>query len=222
MENLSDKYQFKLEAQPIGFFETPIAYGRLKEGENLLKDLESVIRQNQKQSAGVTRSNIGSWHSDTDMMQWGGDAAKKLADTAVSIAKRMSHFNESQVERFDWTVSMWANITPKEGLNHMHAHPGNLWAAVLYLDMGNEPDSEQEAGGAFYIEDPRFPMAAMHNTGFRMKDSNGNTQQYQVELNLERGNLIVFPAWLRHGVRPYHGNRERISIALNIDALPKY
>ena len=103
----------------------------------------------------------------------------------------------------------------------MHAHPGNLWAAVLYLDMGLVPTSQADEGGTFYVEDPRFPMAAMHNAGFRMKDVNGKQQAFQVDLNLREGNLVVFPAWLRHGVMPYRGTGERISVALNIDAVPK-
>ena len=64
-------------------------------------------------------------------------------------------------------------------------------------------------------------MAAMHNTGFRMKDVNGKQQAYQVDLNLQEGDLVVFPAWMRHGVRIYRGAGERISVALNIDAIPK-
>jgi len=54
-----------------------------------------------------------------------------------------------------------------------------------------------------------------------MRGGDGLPQKYQVELKLARGNLIVFPAWLRHGVRAYLGNRERVSVALNIDALPR-
>jgi hypothetical protein len=27
--------------------------------------------------------------------------------------------------------------------------------------------------------------------------------------------LFVFPSWLQHGVRPYKGTHERISIAIN-------
>ena len=102
----------------------------------------------------------------------------------------------------------------------MHAHPGNLWAAVLYVDMADEPEvvSDKDVGGALYIEDPRFPLCAMHNTAVRMTGVDGQPQQYQVDLKLKRGNLLVFPAWLRHGVRPYAGARERISIAMNIDA----
>lgn len=205
----------------MGVFETPIAYGRLTEGEPLLNDLESVIRSHMKKDEGVSRSNIGSWHSDTGMLEWGGTAATKLAEAAISIAKRMSHFLEGSAEGYDWFVRMWANVTPAGGMNLLHVHPGNLWAAVLYLDMGDCESFDDDVGGAFFIEDPRFPMAAMHDTSLRMVGTDGKPQQYQIEFNLERGNLIVFPAWLRHGVRPYTGTRERISIAINIDARRK-
>ena len=85
--------------------------------------------------------------------------------------------------------------------------------------MGNEPgESEREIGGHLYLEDPRFPIVAMRDTSFRMMGVNGQPQQYETEIQLQRGNLVVFPAWLKHGVRPFKGKRERISIAMNIDA----
>jgi hypothetical protein len=61
-------------------------------------------------------------------------------------------------------------------------------------------------------------MAEMRDTSFRMMGVNGQPQQYESEIQLQRGNLIVFPAWLRHGVRPFRGKRERISVAMNVDA----
>lgn len=221
MQNYDNTPPLKVEAQHLGFFETPVAYTRLKDAAQLLLDLEEAIRSNKANSEGIHRSNIGGWHSDTNMMNWGGSAAVKLADTAIKICKRLSHFKESSVDDHDWTTRMWANVTSAGGLNQAHAHPGNLWAAVLYLDLGAEPESSTDSGGAFYIEDPRFPMAAMHNTAARLMGVNGQPQQYEVEFNLEPGNLLIFPAWLRHGVRPYTGSRERISIAMNIDAIKK-
>lgn len=186
-----------------------------------MKDLEASITQNQAASAGLNRSNIGGWHSDTDMLNWGGSAARKLADTATKICKRLSHFQESSADGYNWSVRMWANVTENGGLNQAHAHPGNLWAAVLYLDLGDEAGDDLDVGGAFYIEDPRFPMAAMHNTAARLIGCDGQPQKYEVEFNLERGNLLVFPAWLKHGVRLYTGKRKRISIAMNIEAIKK-
>jgi len=210
------------KVQPLGLFETPLAYGNLTDGDALISELERLIRQRKDQSPGLARSNIGGWHSDTDMLEWGGQPAQKLAQTAINIAKRMSHFQDSSVADREWLVRMWANVTPAGGLNHLHSHPGNLWAAVLYIDMGYETEQESSnAGGSFYLEDPRFPMAAMRDTAFRMRGADGEPQQYQTEIELQRGNLIVFPAWLRHGVRLYTGDRERISIAMNIDAVRK-
>ena len=210
------------KVQPLGLFETPLAYGNLTDGDALISELERLIRQRKDQSPGLTGSNIGGWHSDTDMLEWGGQPAQKLAQTAINIAKRMSHFQDSSVADREWLVRMWANVTPAGGLNHLHSHPGNLWAAVLYIDMGYETEQESSnAGGSFYLEDPRFPMAAMRDTAFRMRGADGEPQQYQTEIELQRGNLIVFPAWLRHGVRPCTGKRERISVAMNIDAVRK-
>ena len=210
------------KVQPLGLFETPLAYGNLTDGDALISELERLIRQRKDQSPGLARSNIGGWHSDTDMLEWGGQPAQKLAQTAINIAKRMSHFQDSSVADREWLVRMWANVTPAGGLNHLHSHPGNLWAAVLYIDMGYETEQEsRNAGGSFYLEDPRFPMTAMRDTAFRMRGADGEPQQYQTEIQLQRGNLIVFPAWLRHGVRLYTGNRERISVAMNIDAVRK-
>ncbi len=218
MSAINNPYALRVEAQHLGLFETPITYSTLHDAEPMLADLAAAIAAKRSGHTGVSRSNIGSWHSDTDMLDWGGAAAIKLAETAISIAKRMSHFLEGSAESYNWYVRMWANVTPRGGLNHIHAHPGNLWAAVLYLDMG---DDDSDAGGALYLEDPRFPMAAMHDTSLRMLGVNGLPQKYEVDLKLQRGNLVVFPAWLRHGVRQYNGHRERVSIAMNIDARRK-
>lgn len=228
MEPKDRDYDFKVEARPIALFETPVAYGKLNGGEDLLLDLEKSIREKMATEKGVRRSNVGGWHSESDMTAWGGTAAGRLADTAINVAKRMSHFLESSSSDYDWVVKMWANVTPQGGLNEAHVHPGNLWAAVLYIDLGGDEGERSklgaensDCGGEFFVEDPRFPMNTMRNTAFRLLGVDGRPQQLQSSFNLQRGSLLVFPAWLRHGVRTYTGTRERITIAMNIDARQK-
>jgi uncharacterized protein (TIGR02466 family) len=209
-------YTYRVRAAPRPFFETPVAVAKLDGADRMLDDLEDAIRARMAMDPGLKRSNHLGWHSDTRMLSWGGAAAKKLSETAIEVAKRMSHFKETAPEDMDWTVSMWANVSAAGALNQLHVHPQNLWAAVLYLDLGS--GDGEDVGGALYLEDPRFPMSAMHNTAFRFAGMDGRPQDYQPNLHPQRGDLIVFPAWLRHGVRPYTGPRERISIAMNIDA----
>ena len=88
--------------------------------------------------------------------------------------------------------------------------------------MGHKTEQDsRDAGGNSYLEDPRFAMAVMRDAAFRIRGVDGQPQQYQKEIQLQRGNLLLFPAWLRHGVRPYSGEGERITIAINIDAVGK-
>ena len=52
------------KVQPLGLFETPLAYGSLTDGDALISELKSLILQRKDQSPGLERSNIGGWHSD--------------------------------------------------------------------------------------------------------------------------------------------------------------
>lgn len=215
----------RVQAQKGALFETPIVTAKLTGGEGMMKALEEVSRQRMAEDpGGLKRSNVGGWHSDTHMVEWGGPPARALADKAIALARRLSAFANASHDDFDWWAQMWVNISGPGASNHLHIHPGNLWSAVLYLDMGGDGeagDDVSQCGGHFYFEDPRFPIAMMHNTRFRFVGEDGQPQPVQPEIRTQRGDLIMFPAWLRHGVRPYHGSRERISIAINVDAIPR-
>jgi uncharacterized protein (TIGR02466 family) len=206
----------RVRAAQIGLYETPILHGRLADAAALTAALRTAILDRYAAAPSLARSNVGGWHSATDMLDWGGPAAVALADTAVKMAKRASHFDGRDAATVEWTVKMWANVSPPGALNMSHAHPGVLWAAVYYVDMGTPP-AEGEAGGELFFEDPRFPVPFMRLPGFRLIGIDGQPQPVERRLPTEAGDLILFPAWLRHGVRPHLGTGDRISIAMNID-----
>jgi uncharacterized protein (TIGR02466 family) len=198
----------RVRAEQHGLFETSILHGRLSDAGPMTEALEAAIRARMAEDPGLDRSNVGGWHSRTDMLDWGGPAAAKLADIAVKMAKRMSHFDGAEPL---WSVRMWANVSPPGALNMSHAHPGVLWAAVYYVAAG-----EADAGGELYLEDPRFPVPQMTLPGFRAIGADGVPQNVDHRIAPQRGDLILFPAWMRHGVRPCRGSGERISIAMNL------
>jgi uncharacterized protein (TIGR02466 family) len=206
----------RVKAHRIALFETPVVTATIDDAEPMIAALSAAIQKQRVAHPGVQRSNEGGWHSATDMLDWGGPAARTLADAALRTAKRMTAFASGGAESLDWTVAMWANVSPPGALNHLHAHPGNVWAAVFYVDIGDEA-----GGGALYLEDPRFPMSAMRAPGLHMIGVDGKAQRAQADVDIATGQLVVFPAWLRHGVRRYTGKRDRISIAMNIDVTEK-
>ena len=154
------------------------------------------------------------------MLDWGGDAAYQVADAAVRMAKRMIHFAEpAGADAYDWLIQMWANVSGPGSANLTHTHPGNALAYVFYVDFGG--GAGENTGGEFFLEDPRFPMTAMHPPALGRRGSDGNPQRNVMNFRHEPGDLIMFPARMRHGLLAYRGTRERISIAINVDAQRK-
>lgn len=206
----------RVKANLLGLYETPVLHGQVADAPALCAALKASIVQRRAARAGLSRSNVGGWHSESDMLDWGGEPARRLADAAVRAAKRLSFFDGRAPDSYEWSVRMWANVSPAGALNMSHSHPGVLWAAVYYVDMG-EPPAGGEPGGELFFEDPRFPVPFMRLPGFRLVGTDGQPQPVERRLKTEAGDLVVFPAWVRHGVGPHRGTGDRISVAMNID-----
>ena len=217
---MAEYTEMRAQATRQGLFETPIVLCKLQNADKFISDMKDVVLDKMAKHPGVGRSNVGGWHSDVDMLVWGGAPAQKLAETAISVAKKMSLFPGGNHDDYHWLCQMWANVSGRGASNHVHVHPGNIWSGACYIDLGGA-DENPDLGGAFYFEDPRFPIANMHNTRFRFANADGTPMQVMPEVRPSPGEILIFPAWLRHGVKPYLGDGTRISIAFNVDAVLK-
>lgn len=199
----------------LDIFPTPVLKASPPDAQALNEVLLAAIRSQQEQHPGVDRSNIGGWHSDTDMTAWGGDAARELADFAVKTASaHMVDMAPGGKRQFTWAIEMWANVNPPGCSNQMHCHPAAFWSAVYYPDPGG---AEIEGnGGELLLEDPRYPMAYMTVPDLLFRDANNDPMQSLISIRPKAGRIVMFPSWLRHSVRPHKGDRDRVSIALNL------
>lgn len=116
--------------------------------------------------------------------------------------------------KFDWSIEMWANVNQPGDANQLHCHPAAYWSGEFYPDPGGA--EHESGGGELMLEDPRYPLAYMTVPDLLLKSRDQSPMHSQVAIRPEKGLLVLFPAWLRHSVRPHRGDRERISIALNL------
>ena len=65
------------------------------------------------------------------------------------------------------------------------------------------------------IQDPRGVAPVMYAPSLTFAGPDGAALGESQRLTPQAGMFVVFPSWLSHGVRPYRGTRERISIAIN-------
>lgn len=198
-------------------FFTPLIEVRLPDADRLVEALKPRILERRAASPGIARSNIHGWHSDTQMLDWGGEPAVSLARQTMQVCARFtSDVNAAQGQsRYEMGMEMWANVSPAGASNQMHAHPGSYWSASFYIDDGGDGED-----GFFVAQDPRFPMVRMVAPDLVFQDESGEKQISQFRVRPEPGTLVIFPSWLMHAVRPHRGPRDRVSIAMNVLALP--
>ena len=203
-------------------FETPLIVAQFTDTAPLNAALLRAIEERfNADPQGVAISNRLGWHSDRQMLDWGGDPAGRLARAVVELANtHCGDIGGKGRRRFVWVPEMWANISGKGASNQLHTHPGSFWSAVYYVDDGYLGSTDQRLGGELELEDPRLPMVNMEAPDLRFRPSyKAPPAVHEIAIRPSTGRLLMFPSWLRHGVKPYFGTGRRVSIAINLTAV---
>ncbi|WP_373489551.1 TIGR02466 family protein [Blastomonas sp.] len=200
-------------AEVTGLFATPLIRHRMPNAAALNAALAQAICERRSGDTGIQRSNAGGWHSDTRLFEWAGEASHELARAVITLAD--AHTQDVRAEalgRRGWLLEGWANINGQGAANVQHSHGATYWAAVYFVQ------AEADGGGRLRLHDPRLPALDMHAPDLRFADC----QPEQLhEIVPEPGLLVMFPGWLGHSVTSWHGESERISIAINLTARPR-
>ena len=200
--------------QILTLFSTPIVLLDLPDGAALSAELRATIHEQEKTHPSTQHSNLGGWQSEWDMDRWGGAAAIKLLAIARNTASKVTTNRQGQSVLLTWKANMWANINRSGHANEFHSHPASFWSAVYYVDDGGI-DADPALGGELEFMDPRGPGPAMYAPHLAFGNA-GLSVGANETIRPKSGRMVMFPSWVLHQVRPYHGTAERISIAMNL------
>jgi uncharacterized protein (TIGR02466 family) len=196
-------------------FPTPIAMVDTPAAEARNAALRRLILERRRSAASLQASNDGGWHSDRDLLEWGGKHAEEIAGMARAVANHHTRGRNGETVQPDWVFIGWANVNgPGEG-NLCHYHPGNFWSGTYYVDDGGI-SADPSLGGTFEMLDPRGAAPAMFSPGLAYAGEGGLGAGATEWIRPRPGLLVLFPSWLQHQVRAYRGTGERISIAFNL------
>jgi len=202
------------EVSLLKLFPTPVLIATMPDAGPLNEELKRIILAREQVSESVQRSNRGGWQSSWDMHQWGGAPMQKVLALARAIVDDATVDRTGQHHKLNWRINCWANINRTGHGNQLHTHPGALWSVSYYVDDGGIGD-DPSLGGEFEIADPRGVAPVMYAPQLTFPGPDGLALGESQRLTPRAGAMIVFPSWLLHGVCPYGGTRERISIAIN-------
>ena len=203
------------QAQVRNLFPTPVAILAVPDAARINDALEARILAREGEVAGVRHSNWGGWQSPADFPDWCGPEGEAVLGIAQSLARNLTTDRQGRAPDLHWRMNAWANVNRRGQGNEFHTHPGAYWSATYYVRDGGAGENP-DAGGEFEIQDPRGVAPAMLAPMLAFRTAGGQSVGAGEVIVPKAGNLVMFPSWLSHGVRPYHGDDVRISIALNL------
>ncbi len=210
---MSDQLDTKVEVQAL--FATPVAIARFPEADRANPALHATILEREAQFPTTDHSNRGGWQSSWDFADWCGEPGRRLLSFGEALAQKLTRTRAGQPANLSWRLNAWANVNRGGHGNEFHTHPGAVWSAVYYVDDGGA-GTDPALGGALELQDPRGVAPAMYRPDLVPAVPGGEATGAGQTLPPRTGHVIMFPSWLSHCVRPYQGNRVRISIAMNM------
>lgn len=191
-------------------FATPIVTFPWPDSDALNAELKALILENESHNAGLTRSNVGAWHSDLGIFSWDAECIRTLKNRVRLAAIELTRNTLREPNRrftARYRIDGWANVVRSGQYHSAHNHPNNWWSGVYYVSIG-EADPELPFNGQIELLDPRLGpnMVSIPDSIFELR--------YTVPT--KEGLMVLFPSWLVHYVHPYVGTGERISIAFNV------
>ena len=205
----------RVEIAVQGLFATPVAAVEVPGAAALNAELQRRILQQRERTVSVQASNSGGWHSDRDILNWGGPPIETVLGMAKDIATQMTADRNGKPVQPAWTVQAWANVNGPGDGNICHYHPGSFWSGTYYVEDGGCA-GDAALGGEFEMLDPRGPGPGMYAPGLKFAGEDGTAAGSAQTIRPRPGLLMLFPSWLQHQVRPYRGSGLRISVAFNL------
>lgn len=204
-----------LQITRLNLFATPLMIATLPEAQATNTELKRIILAREAEGDSEQRSNDGGWQSPWDMHQWGGPPLQRVLGFVRAIVEQLTVDRAGNRHRIDWRFNCRANVNRHGHGNQFHAHPGALWSATYYVDDGGT-GADPSLGGEFEVQDPRGVATVMYVPYLTFAGEDGAALGEAQRLRPQAGTALVYPSWLSHGVRPYRGTRERITIAVNL------
>jgi uncharacterized protein (TIGR02466 family) len=191
-------------------FSTIVLGRRFSDVAELNQALATKILAREAEGPGVSKSNVGGWHSANDFLRWEGPEPGQLFQRIAGAVKDFAAVErkvDAATLELSVTAEAWANVSRAGNYAKPHVHPNSNLSGVYYVDAGDVA-AEDAHGGVIEFLDPRNRPSMFQTEGTLAFDG------YRVRP--ESGMLLMFPAWLYHYVHPYTGTRPRICVAFNV------
>lgn len=188
-------------------FASPLFAFELANAAVLNPKLMADIEQRRANEPGMTVSNQLGWHSQRDLFKRPEESFKALnADIAVALRQVARDLcQDFATSSYDMLCEGWVNVNGKGAFNAPHDHAAFHFSGCYYVHV---PQATAGRSGSIEFLDPR-------SLGGQAGDAALGFLFPKFRFEPKPGQLLIFPAYLRHWVYPNQEDENRVSIAFN-------
>ena len=204
------------------FFAVPFAFAKLEPCAAINEELAALFRARAAEGAKyanprpLTQRNPQLFESDFHLFRSPDPCVQRLKEFCwqhlMQTIAELNGYDAEQMRRILIYADSWFHITRRGGFFGLHNHPMASWSGVYCVDPGRH-DADKPDSGLLSFLNPAV-TAAMY-ADVSTAGISGPYSNNIRHLRLEPGQLVIFPSWVLHDVKPFEGEGERITVAFN-------
>lgn len=163
-----------------------------------------------------THRNPQLFESSFDIFRWPDPSIQELKRFCWQHLMRMvgdlNKYDDAMLGRMQIYSDAWFHVTRRGGFFGLHNHPMATWSGVYCVSAG-EHDADKPDSGVLSFVNPAVGSTMFIDVA--TANIKGAYASQIQNFRLPAGQLILFPSWVLHDVKPFEGAGERITVAFN-------
>ena len=204
------------------FFAVPFGFARLENSGPLNSELHHLFLERSAQGTRhanprpLTQRNAQVFESEFQLFRWPEPCVQKLKafcwQNVLAFISELNGYDSSMLGRILIYSDSWFHVTRRGGFFALHNHPMASWSGVYCVSPG-ERDADKPDSGLLSFVNPAVACAMYLDAA--TANLRGPFSYNIRHIRLEAGQLVLFPSWVLHDVKPFEGYGERIIVSFN-------
>jgi len=209
-----------VQLQP--FFAVPFGFAQLENCAALNAELRAFFLRRAAEGLRyanprpLTQRNGQVFESDFQLFQVAEPAVQKLKQfcwsSLLGMIAELSKYDEPTTRRLLIYSDSWFHVTRRGGFFGLHNHPMASWSGVYCVAPGSHDSDKPDSGLLSFLNPATVGAMYMDAANARIQPPFGHGIRH---VRFEPGQLVLFPSWVMHDVKPFEGEGERITVAFN-------
>jgi uncharacterized protein (TIGR02466 family) len=209
-----------VQVQP--FFAVPFGFAQLENSAPLNAELRALFLKRAAEGdryanpRPLTQRNGQVFESEFQLFRGTEPAIQQLKQfcwsSLLGMIAELNRYDAATMRRLLIYSDSWFHVTRRGGFFGLHNHPNASWSGVYCVSPGEHDADKPDSGLLSFLN----PATVSANYVDAATANLRSPFTYSIRhVKFEAGQLVLFPSWVMHDVKPYQGEGERITVAFN-------